>query len=165
MAFSLFLLRHAETEAQLPGQSDFDRALLSHGYDQITHLKQRLIKKRVHADAVISSTAKRARTTVLLVADAFGIEPEHIHYDQLIYTSDTDDLVDLLRDADDRWRCLVIVGHNPTLSELTSYLINDPTIGLKTADMAYIELDIVTWSSVQKGTGKLKEIISGTPAY
>jgi len=159
MAFHLFLLRHAETETQRPGQPDFDRELLPHGHDQIALLKQQLIKKEIHVDTILSSPAKRAKTTSISIAEALKIAPERIQFDRSIYTSDVDGLVELVNELNDQNNHVLIVGHNPTLSELTAHLTQNPSIGLHTCELASIELIIDSWKKVKKGSGKLKEII------
>lgn len=162
MPFQLFLLRHAETQPQQPGQSDFDRQLLPKGLTQIQNLTQHLTELKISFDSIICSTAVRAKTTATLLADSLNMG-DKIHFNPIIYSAEADELLGLIHETDPEIKSLMIVGHNPTLSNLGFYICKGLLEGLRTCDLLWIELDISTWNEVQKGKGKLKKLIQATP--
>lgn len=161
MPFHLFLLRHAETEPQQSGQSDFDRELLSIGKEQIAYLTQHLSQLNFHIDSIICSSAKRARTTVTLLCESLEIPLDKVRFKQFIYTTEAKGLVEFIRQTDPTITRLLIVGHNPTLSDLGNYLIKNFADGLRTCDMVWVELDIQQWSDLKKNSGKLNQVLHG----
>jgi phosphohistidine phosphatase len=163
MSFHLFLLRHAETEPQQSGQSDFDRELLPKGISQIGHLTQHLSKIAFHPDTIICSPARRAKTTVTELLTTLNIESDNILFEPSVYSGEANDLLDLIHETDDTLQSLLIAGHNPALSNLASLLAKGFAEGLRPCDLVWIEFNESHWSAVNKNTGTLKRLIHATP--
>ncbi len=163
MPFQLFLLRHAETELQQAGQSDFDRQLLQKGHDQIGYLAQKLTRIHFHTDSIICSPAMRAKTTALSLLSALNINSDYIQFDQAIYSAEVAELFEIIKETKDNCRHLLVIGHNPTLSDLVTNLVKGFADGLRTCDFISIELNVDHWSDIHRGVGKLKEIIHAIP--
>jgi len=163
MPFHLFLLRHAETELLQSGQSDFDRELLPKGIEQIQYLSQHLSKIGLYPDSIISSPARRAKTTAIDLMTALKVSTDKIHFHKSVYTAEASGLLNLIQETDNNFQHLLLVGHNPALSDLGTYLVKGFADGLRTCDLVWIELNIEQWTGVHKGTGQLKKIIHATP--
>jgi phosphohistidine phosphatase len=161
MPFHLFLLRHAEAEPQHEGQSDFDRELLPKGFQQIRNLISQLREMGFQADAIISSPARRAETTSTLIVDALGLANQ-IEFDSLIYTCEAEELLRIIQSRDDHIQKLLVVGHNPTLSNLAGHLVKGLMEGLKTCDLIEIEFSSEHWKDLIKASGKVIRVIHGS---
>src|SRR3546814_3164759 len=74
-------------------------------------------------DRVIVSTAKRTQETWELFAPVF---PPDIGKgnDARIYEAPKDNILSVIREADDASRVLLLIGHNPGFNEVTYSLIN-----------------------------------------
>jgi phosphohistidine phosphatase len=109
-------------------------------------------------ELVISSTAVRARTTAELAAEAGGwgcpIERTSAFYD-----TDSGSVIAEIaaREAPPR---LMVVGHDPTWSELVSLLAGGGAVRLPTAAVACLELPIDSWQAFAPGKGRLVWLVT-----
>jgi phosphohistidine phosphatase len=160
---TLILLRHAkaETPGELP---DFDRGLTERGLSDADAAGSWLADERLHPDLVICSPAKRTRQTwqAASVALAQG-SPAHgapeVHYEDQLYHGGRTEVFDLLRAVPETVRTILVVGHNPTMSEVSALLIPDEqwdglTVGLKTSGLA-VHTSEARWSDTEPGALRL----------
>ncbi len=73
---TLVLVRHAKSDWGEPGLDDHDRPLNDRGLRDAPVLAARLAATGLRLDAILSSTALRARTTAAFFGTAFGLDPE-----------------------------------------------------------------------------------------
>jgi phosphohistidine phosphatase len=154
----LVLLRHAkaETPGELP---DFERRLTTVGETDADAAGAWLADEGLRPGLVLCSTAARTRQTWLGVAvalaqaDPDAASPE-VHYEQQLYDGGRTEVVDLLRAVSDETKVVLVVGHNPTMSDMSillrPYEANGTFEGLKTAGMAVHKLE-GSWSQVEPG--------------
>ncbi|MDY7086184.1 MAG: histidine phosphatase family protein [Actinomycetota bacterium] len=126
---TLVLLRHAKAET--PGEGlDFDRTLTPRGENDADAAGAWLADERLHPDLVLCSSAARTRQTwqgvsiALAQARQGGGVPE-VHYEQSLYHGGPTEVFDLLRKVPDQVRTVLVVGHNPTVSEVSMLLLPD----------------------------------------
>ncbi|WP_250032015.1 SixA phosphatase family protein [Paractinoplanes maris] len=142
---TLVILRHAKAERpdDLP---DFDRKLTTTGETDADAAGAWLADERLHPDLVLCSPAARTRQTwqgasiALAQAQPGGGAPE-VRYDQGLYHGGVTEVFDLVRKVPDTIRTVLVVGHNPTVSEVSLMLIPDDQydgglVELKTAGLA-----------------------------
>lgn len=143
-ARTLVLLRHAKAET--PGeQPDFERRLTETGQADADAAGSWLADERLRPDLVICSTAVRTRQTwhgvAVALAQAAPEKPApEVHYEQGLYDGARTELVDLLRNVPDGVRTVLVIGHNPTMSDvsilLRPYDDEGPVTTLKTSGLA-----------------------------
>jgi phosphohistidine phosphatase len=157
------LLRHAEAEALRPGQSDFERTLTAHGRTQARAAAGRLRQLGLYPDALLSSPAERARRTAVIVARQLRCL-QAIDYRPDLYQAGAPALLAALQHCGAHAQTLVLVAHNPGLSELAHRLTSrtasagrtgvtgtelDPSFTLATGQLCSLELDIEHWGRLQ----------------
>lgn len=103
------------------------------------------------APVIWSSSAKRALETAKMFKDQLGIAESNFIIKQELYTFDFDVLKDVIGLCDDGLDDLVIVGHNPAITDLvnelgTLYFDNVPTTGL-----VALEFEINKWTDISDG--------------
>ncbi|MGX6604500.1 SixA phosphatase family protein [Micromonosporaceae bacterium Da 78-11] len=164
-ARTLVLLRHAKAET--PGDEiDFDRNLTVVGEVDADAAGSWLADERLHPDLVFCSPAARTRQTwhgvsvALAQAQEGGGAPE-VRYEKSLYEGGRTEVFDLLRTVPDTVRTVLVVGHNPTMSEVSVLLIPDEQydgqqVALKTAGLAVHRTD-GSWSSTEPGSMRLAE--------
>ena len=162
---TLVLLRHAKAET--PGDDpDFDRRLTGVGEVDADAAGSWLADQRLHPDLVLCSPAARTRQTwqgvsvALAQAQAGGGAPE-VRYEKGLYAGGRTEVFDLLRVVPDSVTTLLIIGHNPTVSEVSLLLLPDdqhdgPDIELKTAGLAVHRTE-GSWSATEPGSMRLIE--------
>jgi phosphohistidine phosphatase len=96
-------------------------------------------------DAIVSSPALRAITTARLVAERLGYPAGEIVVEPRLYDAGTDTLVALVEALDDRWERVMLVGHNPALSDLARRL-DAGIASMPPCGLAEFAFDIASWS-------------------
>ncbi len=118
-------------------------------------MAQRLAQKGICPDSVISSPAKRARTTAEIVARNVKYPVKHIHYDDLAYTSETVDLLQVLRKTDDRIETAFLVAHNYAITDLAVLLTGEYIKKIPTSGVVAMELSVDSWLEAGPGKGAM----------
>ena len=163
-ARTLVLLRHAKSET--PGDGpDLQRQLTEKGRADATAAGAWLAAEGLRPDLVICSPATRTRQTWhgvavgLGTADPAAAAPD-VRYEQRLYDGGRTEVIDLLRAVPDEVGTVLIVGHNPTMSDVSVLLRTDredPDFeGLKTCGLAVHRLD-GSWSQAEPGSMELIE--------
>jgi phosphohistidine phosphatase len=108
---TLWLLRHAHTEDSRPGHKDTERRLTSRGEDQAREMGEYLRAEGVQVDAVLCSSAVRARQTLSLL----GVSSPASEIAERYYTAGSDTLLEAVRELPDEVTTALVVGHAPAL--------------------------------------------------
>lgn len=118
----LILMRHAKSDWSDAAAADFDRPLAARGRKAAPKTGKWLRKQGYGPEALLSSPARRARETAVLVGAALKIPEQQIIWDPRIYEAGTGDLLAVIRDHAARVRKLLLIGHNPGLDQLLLHL-------------------------------------------
>jgi phosphohistidine phosphatase len=141
----LIVMRHAKSDWKIPGVADHDRPLNERGRRTAPLIAKLLIDHEVVPDVVLASTATRVRQTLQPLLDLLNPEPKVI-FDGGLYLASRNSLLKQINGLDEAWKQVMLVGHNPGLSELVSYLFGQP-IELPTAAVAVCDCQADSWSS------------------
>ena len=95
---SLTLLRHAKSERDLPDGSDFARSLNDRGRADSARMGEEMRKLDLRYELALASPAQRVVETLDGVG---GLSPR---FDKRIYEASTNDLLSIVREADERNR-------------------------------------------------------------
>jgi phosphohistidine phosphatase len=150
----LYLVRHAKAGWQDSSQADFDRRLTNRGHRQSEEMSERLRKKGVKPDRLVSSPAIRALETAEIFADRLGIGREAIVRRIEIYEGGIDKLASVVRSLADE-ETVMLFGHNPTISHFVQWLTDQPVEAMETCGIAKIELECDHWRDTAEGSGRL----------
>ena len=113
--------RHAEAVAASGGGTDYDRPLHERGKSEASLMGQRLVRWP-NPDFIISSPALRAVMTVNLLVESIEYPVKDIVFEKQIYEAELEDLYEVLQKIDDSHSCVMLVGHNPSLTHLVNAL-------------------------------------------
>ena len=159
----LLLLRHAKAEHPdlIP---DIQRPLALVGRRQATTVGAGLAGDGLVPDLVLCSSSVRTRQTWDLVRSSLGAEPETRFLEELYYAGSRA-LVELVRAVPAEVRTLLVVGHEPTMSQGAVRLAgpeSDPgtlarvRIGVPTASWTLLEVG--AWDTLADGTAPLRRL-------
>lgn len=154
----LVLLRHAKSD--WPDVADHERPLAKRGKRDAPQVGRWLRRSGYVPDAVVCSTARRARDTWRLVADGLaesGAAPPPVRYEPRVYEATVLGLLMLVREFPDEERTVLLVGHNPGLAELAAGLPTpppEPPPAFPTAAVAVLGL-AAGWASAGPGEARL----------
>ena len=154
---TLFVLRHAKSSWDNPDLADFERPLNSRGLDAARFIGTLIYDRHLEPEIIVSSPAKRAKQTAVLVKE-LGEISKSIVFDERIYEASPLTLFNLIREFDDKYDSVLIVGHNPGFENLVRSLTGE-TVSMPTAALARINLDIEKWSDVETGANDLEFLI------
>jgi phosphohistidine phosphatase len=139
MTRQLLLLRHGKAGAVKRG-SDFDRPISTLGKRDAQRMATWIWRNDLVPDYVISSPAARALETARKACKAMGMGPQGIVEVHAIYQATTNDLLQVLADVPRAARRVLLVGHNPALMKLLSYLGGNDDARLPKGALAQLEL-------------------------
>ena len=150
---TLVLLRHAKAET--PGERpDHQRRLTTAGEAAAAAAGSWLAAEGLQPELVLCSTAARTRQTWAGVAPEVGGTPE-VRYTDLLYVGGRTEVVDLLRAVPEEIATVLIVGHNPTMSDMSMLLDARHTEAeLKTSGLAVHRMEH-PWSKTEPGSTEL----------
>ena len=154
----LVLIRHAKSSWDDPDLSDHDRPLNARGVKDAPRMGKRLKEKRIFPDRMITSTAKRALSTCLAMAEVLGYSKEKVISDRKIYHASEDQLltfIQKLKDLNDHEDVTLLFGHNPGLTAFANQLADESIENIPTAGVVAIAIPTNRWSEVDFGCGKM----------
>lgn len=144
------------------GMDDHDRLLSPRGEMEAENAGLHMKQLMLFPDALISSSAVRTRETARLVFDALYGEGRHgvsCRFTRELYLAPPDVIVDEIRQAEDRFSCLLAVGHNPGFEDLAEKLAHTggQAIGkFPPAALAVFDVDIQRWQDFTARAAKLR---------
>ncbi|MDQ3073784.1 MAG: phosphohistidine phosphatase SixA [Bacteroidota bacterium] len=156
---TLYLLRHAEAESKIVHPDEI-RDLTKRGVEEARITGKWLKEKHCQPDCIYTSHAHRAAQTAEEVARKIDFPREGIHVHELIYTGDRESLLDVIRETDDSINCLVVSGHNPSISDLAAQFARDSHLNMPTGAVAAFHINADSWEEAGDGNAHMVEFFS-----
>jgi phosphohistidine phosphatase len=150
----LTLVRHAKSSWRFDGMDDFHRPLNKRGLRDAVRMPRHVVSRVPPPDRVLCSDAVRAVQTCQALADAYGLAADAVVLDHQLYLAGVRGLLEALARHGGGATHLMLVGHNPGLTELYNHLVGTPLDNLPTFAVAHLELDAVTWERLRPGCGR-----------
>ena len=150
----LILFRHAKSEWNSEYETDHARPLANRGRSAAALMGCFVARIKEIPDLVLTSSAERARRTTELAAQA-GRWPSTVDVSEALYHVSPQSVLDEIRRQRDSVDSLLLVGHEPTWSDLAARLVGNAKLRFPTAAMARIDFAAETWKGVQFGEGIL----------
>lgn len=133
---NLFIVRHGHSPMQ---DSDHQRPLSDGGHKQAQQAAEFIQQNTDTVPYVLCSDAVRTRQTAHHIAAAFGLDACDARNE--FYTAGVGIWCDSIMEKAD-CPSLVLVGHNPTISQLSGHLTAADNIYFKPACVTHIRLEI-----------------------
>ena len=142
----LILLRHATAEIGLTG-IDRDRNLTPHGKAEAVSTGRKLISSPEGwaPDLILASDATRARQTLEELKTGLNYEGEVV-FQEDFYSCSPDKVLNLSLETKDEVGCLLLLGHNPTWSDLIG-MLSGQARALAPANAALLTCDADSWAT------------------
>ncbi len=143
----IILLRHAKAVSE-HADGDFARPLSAHGVTQTQQVATSFRTNNWHPDLVVTSPAVRAFQTAEILGKS--IDGMHIVTDRSLYLATDDRILDVLMSIPDTIQTLLLVGHNPGISDLAArweHAYQRKT--LPTAGFVSCQVPISNWSEIK----------------
>ncbi len=147
---TLLLMRHAKSSWKDESLADHERPLKKRGKKDAKLIAKVIKKKNLIPDLILSSSAVRTKETVEVLTDALDFDGEIIYSDEL-YMGEPPDFVNALKDIDNQYETVLIVGHNPGL-EAYLQIIDGEIEAVPTGGLGYLVLALEDWKDISMET-------------
>jgi phosphohistidine phosphatase len=145
----LTLVRHAKAEPIHPQISDFDRALTHRGLQEAERLARHLSVCNFVPDLLLTSPAQRTKQTAEILMRELALPANYAQHEESLYLAPALDMLKVARSPGPQVRHLMIVGHNPGISELAKLLAPDAGLDeLATATAFTMMFDVPAWPGI-----------------
>lgn len=138
---NVYFLRHGPAGDREQWQGDdFDRPLTGDGRARIAREGKALAKLDLGLDLLLTSPLVRAKQTAQIVAERLGMEDRLFEDARLGLGFDNDALASILHDRAGVGT-LMLVGHEPSMSETIGRLVGGAAIDFKKGGLACVDLE------------------------
>jgi phosphohistidine phosphatase len=151
---TLIVAMHAQSDWDRTMKNDFDRPITEQGMQEVTITASKVAQKYKKVDKIISSSAVRAYSTAKIFAEEFEYEEDKIETDFNFYEKGCKYFLNKLSEQNDDNNTILIVGHNPVVTTLTSYFIGDEDLMMLAGNVVVISFDINSWQEILSSFGK-----------
>ena len=147
-------MRHGKSDWAAPSGGDHERPLAPRGRKAAALVGKTLSERGEQPDLVITSTAVRARTTAERAATA-GDWSCPIEATERLYLPSVGAVLEEVRAQPASASRLMLVGHEPTWSELVGLFSGAGRVRMVTAALARLDFSSPGWDQVAFGGGTL----------
>jgi phosphohistidine phosphatase len=142
-------MRHADARWNDPAISDLERPLNRRGIGAAQAMARRLLELQLIPDLLLTSPARRTQQTADIVARELSLPARRVRHEEGLYLASAADMLKLVHATGPRVAHLLVVAHNPGVSELVQLLLPQRgTVGMATAAVCSIAFDATHWSAI-----------------
>ncbi|HET6566359.1 MAG TPA: histidine phosphatase family protein [Rhodothermales bacterium] len=156
---TILFFRHGKSDWNAAYDGDMDRPLQKRGRKAARLMGAFLSVAGELPEIVLTSPAVRARTTVELAVEAGGW-PVPVRMSDVLYEGGPDRVLQEIAAQPDEVGRLMLVGHEPTFSQVLGRLIGGAGITFPTGAVARVDLDVYRWQETRDGAGSLRWLVT-----
>ncbi len=154
---TLILVRHAKSSWNDPAQRDIDRPLNERGQHDAPMMADRMAERGTNPQRVLCSPALRTVSTAEVFASRLHMPRELIQLERQIYLTGPVHLLHLVRQQESTIDCVMLVGHNPALTDLLNELCTSVRLdNMPTCCVAELTFAADDWATIDFGQASLK---------
>ncbi|MDX4058314.1 histidine phosphatase family protein [Aliarcobacter skirrowii] len=150
----LILIRHAKSDWSNPLLDDFERPLNKRGEKNAPFMAKILKKELQKPDLIISSPSFRTKLTLEYFLKEFEYKGEVI-FEKSIYEAPFENLLKVIKNIDNKYKTIFLIGHNPGLNDLANFLLGSFEDNIPTSGVLKIDFDTNSWKNISKDNSKL----------
>ena len=148
----LTLMRHAKSSWDNSGLADHDRPLNGRGQRDAPEMARRIHEAAIRPSLIVSSPATRTWETAKALATEISYPIEFLQRDNKLYAASLDTLIDFIGQQDPGVNNVVVVGHNPGMTEFANYLCPGLTDNMPTCGVVSVTIDTDNWDLRKNNT-------------
>ena len=108
-------------------------------------MAERIHEAGIRPSLILSSPAVRAWTTAKVVAHELHYPLEFLQREHDLYLASKRQLLEVVRRQDEGFNNILLVGHNPGLTDLANYLVPGLTGNLPTCAVVSVNIELDHW--------------------
>lgn len=147
---TLTLVRHAKSSWSDSKLSDRERPLNNRGERDAPMMGKRIVDAGIRPSLIVASPATRAWTTAKVIAGEIGYPLEFLQSENDLYLASLNDLLDVVAAQESGFNSLMLVGHNPGLTEFANYLSPGITKNVPTAGVVSVSFERDQWNLYER---------------
>lgn len=151
----LYLVRHAKSSWDDLSLEDAKRPLNERGMRDAPRMAKRLKEKEVVIDQMMSSHAVRALATCKNFSYVLKYPEENIMVRPSLYHASEDGMLQEVHQLNDTLDTVMIVGHNPGLTDFVNSLTGELITNVPTSGIVACAFDVDSWKDITWGAGKM----------
>jgi phosphohistidine phosphatase len=156
-------MRHAEARWKDADLSDLERPLNRRGNAAAESMARRLLELQLVPDLLLVSPARRTRQTAEILARELSIPTRRVLHEEALYLASAADVLKVVQAIGPRVTHLLVVAHNPGVSELVQQLVPEAEAsGLATAAVCSMTFDTAHWTAI--GVAAVRDVQRETPS-
>ncbi len=142
----LTVVRHAKSSWSDTRLSDGKRPLNKRGKRDAPAMGKRIAKHGIRPSLIMSSPAKRAWSTAKLIAAEISYPIEFLQREDSLYLASLDEILGVIVAQDNGFNNMMLVGHNPGMTDFVNFLSPGLTNNLPTAGVVSVQIDQDDWN-------------------
>jgi phosphohistidine phosphatase len=142
----LTIVRHAKSDWKDASLTDRQRPLNARGERDAPEMGRRIANHGIRPSLIVASPATRAWKTAKIIAREIDYPNEFLQREDKLYMASLEDLLDVVVAQDDGFNSLMVVCHNPGLTDFANFLVPGLTNNLPTAGVVSVQIDQEDWS-------------------
>ena len=146
----LTLVRHAKSSWSHADLSDRQRPLNQRGKRDAPLMGKRINEHGIRPSLVVSSPAKRAWATAKIIAREISYPIEFLQREDGLYLASLDEILGVIVAQDNDFNNLMVVGHNPGMTDFANFLSPGLTHNLPTAGVVSVQIDQDNWNLYER---------------
>ncbi|MGB3790207.1 MAG: histidine phosphatase family protein [Phormidesmis sp.] len=156
----LHLIRHAKSSRDDSDLADIDRPLNKRGLASCQIMATQIADVGCPFDPVFCSPAVRTQSTIEQISQALSSQQIHWQTDNALYTFEVQDLVKWCRALDNSMTEVVIVGHNPAMTDFVNQMSDRTIKNLPTCGYVQLQFEVDSWQALSARSAKLVSFLT-----
>ncbi len=152
---TLCIIRHAKSSWDDAGLSDFERPLNERGKNDAPRMGKRLKERGLKPELIVSSPAKRAHSTSKRIARELQYAEKNILPEKRLYHADSETILEVIRNLDNRYKTVMVFGHNPGLTDFVNDVLHADLPNLPTCGVVAARFQTDSWEKADAGNCRL----------
>lgn len=150
MIKTLILVRHSIAENRDSSVNDFERSLTNEGKTVSKIMANFLLEAGITPDFIVTSSAARAFETARIFPDVLKTGEKNIMSTRKLYYCSAKTILDQVYGLPETINCLMVVAHNPGVSELTRGLSSGKSFFMDNTQVTILEYEIEHWYQIDE---------------
>lgn len=160
MKRELILIRHTKSSWADLNMHDFDRPLKKDRTNDARNMAAKLKDLKLQPDLVICSPALRTKQTAEYFTTKLEYDYDKILFEERFYESSADDYMKVIRETDKQVETLVLVGHNPSITNFVNQFLEDKIFELPTTGVVWLTFESEDWEIYKTTPCKLRHFLT-----
>jgi phosphohistidine phosphatase len=160
MKRDLILIRHTKSSWSDLSLSDFDRPLKKDRIGDAKRMAAKLKELELAPDLIICSPALRTRQTAEIFCKKLGYPFKKVQFDKRLYETTEMELLQVIRETDEAIETLMVVGHNPSITNFTNLFSKVSIAEVPTTGVVWLEFKNNDWEIYRSTPSRIKYFLT-----